>query len=219
VTENARPDILKVDEAARIAWDNDVTWPDEVIVRNGLWNDEKTQRNADWLILAAQRNAFAPVQYAEIFGAISPSQKNGWNGYLLLVVMAGGITYLSAVVNMKVMAKKTAEKEKVEPVIQYSMRDAKAEPDNSKPAPNPMANPMMGKMMKFVLPAVMVLFAFSSTAALAIYIITNSAVTTATSLGMNGVADKLVAKSDKNKEEQDGPVINPHAKYFKNKKK
>jgi len=84
---------------------------------------------------------------------------------------------------------------------------------------------MVGKVMLFVMPAIMVFFTMSSTAALAIYIITNSLIATGTTLGMNWPVDKLLAWEEKRRvargdtPETDTGVINPHAKYFKNKRK
>jgi membrane protein insertase Oxa1/YidC/SpoIIIJ len=177
---------------------------------DGEWLDMLTTRNTTWW-------AEFEAEYEAIFGAIKPKQQ-GPNGYLLLVILAGGVTLLSTHFNMKVMKKKAAEKEKVEAVVQYSMRDARETGDAPQAMPNPMMNPMTGKVMKFMLPALMAWFAMMNTAALALYIITNSAITTAISLGSNGIVDKFVKKSsDKTDSEKAETVINPHAKYFKKK--
>lgn len=100
------------------------------------------------------------------------------------------------------------------------MRDAKNK-NETLPSVDPV---MMGKIMKIVLPAMMVFFTLSSTAALAIYIVTNSVVTTVLTFGLTYPVDKLLKYKDNKKAQSgdktpkfDGGIINPHAKYFKTK--
>lgn len=153
--------------------------------------------------------------YNAIYAPIT-AERQGWNGLLILILLAGATSYLSAVVNSKQMAKKAEEKKVPEAVVSYSMRKAKEQDD---PTQMPQIDPaMMGNMMKFVMPVIMVIFTFSYTAALALYITVSSLLMTGFTFAMGIVVDKIIAKQDKAAKEQEPTVINPHAKYFKTKK-
>ena len=166
------------------------------------------------------------TQYNTIFGEITPTQK-GWNGMLFLLILAGVVTYFSAVINMKLMqsGKKKEDAKPKETQAQYSMRNVKNQGDKpNKPVVDPA---MMGKIMKFVLPIIMVWFAMISTAALAIYIIFSSLFATLITMGMRYPVNWLLDWQEKRAAAKRGedpttdpdqqPVINPHAKYFKKK--
>ena len=154
------------------------------------------------------------AQYAAIFDPIK-TKHTGWNGYLILVLLAGATMYFSAVINANVMKKKADEKKADEPVVQYSMRNAKEEVDG---AAMPQVNPaMMGNVMKIVLPLIMVVFTLTQTAALALYIAFGALVSIGLTFISNAVIDKILAKQEKKKNpfNKDEVVINPHTKYFK----
>jgi membrane protein insertase Oxa1/YidC/SpoIIIJ len=161
--------------------------------------------------------------YDAIFDSIK-KKHNGWggwhwNGMLLLVVLSGVVTYLSTwlsmLVNKKNVPQKTAAP-KAEPIITYSLRDAKRQGGSTPPEIDPA---QINKIMLIIMPIMMVSFAFTSTAAMSIYIIASSVVSTILTLSLGFVVDAII-KRQKPKTaaaDFDPTVINPHAKYFKNK--
>jgi len=170
----------------------------------------------------ATPEAYIRHQYDTIYAAMDKSYKRSWNGLLFLIILAGvsswGTAYITMKMNKTTQAKAAPKEEK----FVYSMREVKNKLDPKVPNVDPA---MVGKVMMFVLPAIMIFFTMSSTAALAIYIITNSLLSTAITFGMKYPVDKLLAWQDKRKSNRgdtpkiDESVINPHAKYFKGRKK
>jgi len=167
------------------------------------------------------------TQYNAIFAEIKPTQK-GWNGLLLLIILAGAVTYFSTVINMKLMnsGKKKEDPAKSKEIkVQYSMRDAKTQTEGpTKPAIDPAK---MTKIMKFALPIMMIFFTFISTAALAIYIISSSVFAALLTMAMKYPVNKLLDWQEKRAAKRgDAPppanpdqvVINPHTKYFRKRK-
>ena len=161
---------------------------------------------------------FKRMQYNALYENLDSKHKRKWNGLLFLIILAGVTSWASAYITMKMNKSKqqaTAPKEKV---AGYSMRDVKNQTDAKMPQVDPA---MVGRIMMFVLPVIMVFFTMSSTAALAIYIITNSTLSTLINFGMKWPVDKLLEYQEKRKKargdvptETDRSVINPHAKYF-----
>ena len=158
------------------------------------------------------------AEYEIIMTPITAENK-GWNGILLLVLLAGVITYFSSLLNAWIMKKSTQNQPAPkEAEVGYSMREAKAKTNQQLPTIDPQ---MMGKIMKLVLPLIMVIFTISSTAALALYIITNSIIMTAVTVGLNYLVDWILKMQKKRKKDDDNideKIINPHAKYFKKKR-
>lgn len=93
----------------------------------------------------------------------------GWNGYFILTVLAAVITYLSVTISQMQSSKKKSKTE-----VQAQAQTA----DNPANAINP--NKAM-KFMKFLLPILMIIFTIGYNAAFAIYIVTNSIMTTLSS--------------------------------------
>jgi YidC/Oxa1 family membrane protein insertase len=162
-------------------------------------------------------------RYKIIFGFIE-QEHNGWgglhwNGWLLLIAMAGGVTYISTWLSMLVNKKNTPQKTgtKTEPIISYSLRDARNQSSSGQPEIDPA---QVNKIMQVIMPIVMVTFAFSSTSAMSVYIIASSAVSTVLTLALSFIVD-IIIKRQKPKNADgnnfDPEIINPHAKYFKNK--
>jgi membrane protein insertase Oxa1/YidC/SpoIIIJ len=166
--------------------------------------------------------AITEEEYKDIYNAIKTKNPAG-NGWLLLVVLAGAVTYGSTVLTMyfnnKNAPKKTAAGAgtKTEPIISYSLRDAKLQQQGGDV---PQVDPQqVTKIMQYIMPAIMIMFAISSTSAMAIYIISSSTISMGLSFGLGFLID-LILKHQKPKEEKDQfdpTVINPHAKYFKGK--
>ena len=115
-------------------------------------------------------------------------QESGWNGYFILVIMAGVITFFSQMIILKTQAK---HKSKKESNIVVSSKGAVAP---AAPEVDPAASSAKGLMV--VLPVMMILFTLWYSGAFAIYIITNSLVSTISTFGMT----KLIHKLDDNKE-------------------
>jgi len=214
-----------------VAGTEDSIFHDDVII---LFYEEHLRvaefNNEEWSELTNEQRREVREKYLEmledvyytIFHHIDPTQRN-WNGLLLLVALAGVTTYFSAVLNARMMnaAKKNAPDQK-EREAQYSMRKVKNQADGpTKPQIDPQ---MIQKMMKFVLPIVMIVITLNFTAALAIYFITNAAMSTASTAALAWPVDKLLKWQEKRKAEKSGTpeadteIINPHAKYFKKKK-
>jgi YidC/Oxa1 family membrane protein insertase len=171
--------------------------------------------------IKSEMNAEIRAQFVRIDRSLNAPYKRHWNGLFLLVGLAGATSWASIYLSTKLMASKKKEEKPKEPKAVYSMRDAKNLNDPKVPQIDPQ---QMQRIMMIALPAMMVLFTLSSTAALAIYIITNSVISTLITLGTNWPVDKLLAwqesrKTDKGPEVIDPNVINPHAKYFKRRKK
>jgi membrane protein insertase Oxa1/YidC/SpoIIIJ len=204
----------------RAYFDGNVDWATEVTIANGYavdWTDEATT--------ATQKNDAKTKFFndqGEIYNMIFipvADVHQGWNGLLLLIVAAGGVSFLSAWVNARVSAtkKKADDAKKAEKLAEvgYSMREAKGFADEAK---MPEVDPaMMGNVMKVVMPLLMVYFAFSSVAAFALYITVSSLATTGLGLLSGVIVDKMLARQASKKAEDAPKVINPHAKYFKGK--
>jgi len=163
----------------------------------------------------------AGIQYDDM-NEIIERESRSYNGLLILIILAGVTSWASAWLSAKIMATKKKNEPAKAPVVAYSMRDAKTQNQNTTPSVDPV---MMGKIMKIVLPAMMVFFTLSSTAALALYIITNSIMTTILTYAMTVPVNFLLKKQEKHSAQRgdtpkiDMGVINPHAKYFKTKGK
>jgi len=202
-------------------WVPDVPWSSSSTLSRTLYHRIGTTPEG---FTAEQSAAMLNSQYDAISAAINPSNNRDWNGLLILIILAGVTSWGSAYVNSKMMLKNRKKDDKPkEPKIEYSMRNTKDRSEVKVPTVDPV---MMGRIMKIVLPIIMVYFTMISTAALAIYIIMNSVLSTAILFGLNYPVDKLLAWEEKRKKARgDAPpdvepgTINPHTKYFKNKRK
>lgn len=110
--------------------------------------------------------------FNDVTGDIN-KEYSGWNGYLILVILSAVITVLSQILSAKT----------TKPAKQY---DKNGEEIN---VPNPT-----GKLMMFLLPALMVIFTLQYSAAFALYIVVNSLMSViisfVTTLIMNAVEKK-----------------------------
>jgi YidC/Oxa1 family membrane protein insertase len=200
----------------RFLWVNNIWQPDTLWAGQTLsYRDFKSaigDANVD------NKSQIEEADYNAMMGYINETHKGG-NGWLLLVLLAGGTTFFSVWLTAFITRKQQPQKvgTKQEPIITYSLRDARAKNygGEEQPAVDPA---MMNKMMMYIMPVIMVLFAVSSTAAMAIYIISSSVVSTGLSL-LCGFAVDWIIKNQKPKDKKgdafDPTIINPHAKYFK----
>jgi len=146
---------------------------------------------------------------------LSKKNSHGWNGYLIFFLIVPATMYFSMQVNMSVMQKKKAAESKKEAEVGYSMRQAKAQADpNAMPQVDPQK---MMKYMKFMMPAMMIIFVINSASAFALYIAVGAIMQTSLGLGSNAIIDKVIKKQEQKKKdaEPNHPVINPHTRYFK----
>ena len=189
------------------------SWSSQTLSADQYANEMKQSR-------IPKAEQISKADYEKIFKHITPV-KSGWNGLLLLVLLAGLATYGSTALTMYLNNKNLPKKPeggagtKIEPIISYSLRDAKNQTQN---ANTPQIDPaQMGKMMQYIMPIVMVIVSISITSAMTIYIIASSVIGLGTNLGLGFVVDKML-KNKEEKAEKDKPdpnLINPHAKYFK----
>lgn len=155
-------------------------------------------------------------EYETIFSYIHTEKQV--NGYFLLAVISAVTVFLSMKINAEItkrQAPKKAEEKKAEPIITYSLRDAKQQNGNQE---QPMIDPaQMSKMMMWTMPVVYVMFATMQTSAFAIYMIASSVVSTLLTVGFAALIDLILrhTKMPEIKKDFDATVINPHAKYFK----
>ena len=181
-TENA---ILKGQEAVLdkylevkegFLWVSNVWMPDTQA--NVIPNYER------FLVLSnlSEENRPTEEKYNEVMGILQ-QEYSGWNGYYILIILAGAVTYFS----QKVMQGKIKQ-----------TNDIKAKnTDSQETSAMPQMN---GKFMQILLPALMVIFTISYSAAFALYIVINSLMTLIISIIANKIIDKLEAKKEeKNK--------------------
>ena len=116
---------------------------------------------------------------------------SSWNGYFILVILSGAITFLSLWLNQKSTTTNN-NKVVVKPVnnsVKQNNQTIEANPNNAM------------KIMKFVMPIIMIIFTFSYSAAFALYIVTNSLMGVIINFTCMKVFDKLdKKKSEKEKE-------------------
>jgi len=210
-------------------WVHNVWRPDTWASRTLSWGQFRsaTNRHGDWGDLQeAELNQVRDV-YNEIFDRQDGVTQTGrgWNGMLLLILLAAGSTYLSMLVNAKAMkTTKATQDNKKEAEVGYSIRKVRnTTSDGKTPERLPQIDPASAtKMMKFIMPLIMVVFTMTTTAALAIYITAGAFIMTGLSFGINFLVELLIKHQEKRKKDKigvDGDVItiNPHAKYFKRK--
>ena len=113
------------------------------------------------------------TDFAKITAGINEKYDGQWNGFLILILLAGAITFLSSWFGTLGVKTKDAKGNIIKP---------------------PKPKPTMG----IILAVVMILFTFSYTSLFAIYIITNSIVSTLATFLINLLLNKLDDKKSKN---------------------
>lgn len=204
------------DTKVSFGWIKNIWQPDTPMARAGMSVDDynKTLGKDDQLTTDAQK-----AEYNAIYSYIKVSEQP--NGFFLLAVFSAVTIFLSMKVNtlmQKRMAPQKKVETKAEPIITYSMRDAKQQGAEETPMVDPA---QMGKMMSWIMPIIYVLFATMQTSAFAIYMIASSVVSTALTVAFSLLIDIIIKhmKKPEIKKDFDATVINPHAKYFKGGKK
>ena len=117
------------------------------------------------------------------------STYSSWNGYFILVILAGVVTFLSMTVTQMITTNKK-DKNKQQ-VIQNNQQLQQQ-------------NQMNGatKIMKWVMPIIMIIFTISYSAAFALYIVMNSLMSFIISI----ISLKIIEKLEKNKKNKDDKV-------------
>jgi|GEM_PF-2514859 len=123
--------------------------------------------------------------YNEVTKAVT-SKNGNWNGYYILAIAAGLVTFLSTWVSELGTKLKRDKKKTVKP-NQYIRSN---EPQQTSPAQ--AAGSM--KFMKILLPVIMIIFVLSSSAAFGIYIVTQSVISIALGALINLIVNKLTYK-------------------------
>ena len=116
---------------------------------------------------------------------------SSWNGYFILVVLSGAITFFSLWLNQK---STTAKNNQI--VVKPVNNSVKQ--NNQQPEAN--TNTAM-KIMKFVMPVIMIIFTFYYSAAFALYIVTNSLMGVIINFTCMKVFDKLDKRKDEKEKE------------------
>lgn len=200
------------DTKVSFGWIKNIWQPDSPMAHAGMSVDDYNKNQAGEHRLTTEE---AQKEYNTIYSYIEVT--NEANGFFILAVLSAVTIFLSTKIN-SLMQKRTAPQKKAtveaEPIITYSMRDAKQQGVAEKPVVDPA---QMGKIMMWVMPLIYVLFATMQTSAFAIYMIASSVVSTAVSVLFSFVIDAILKNMKKPEitKEFDATVINPHAKYFK----
>lgn len=201
----------------KAGWIKNIWQPDSPMSKpiKSVEDYNKNQPGEFQLTTEEQKN-----EYNTIYEYIHTEKQT--NGYFLLAVISAVTVFLSMKINAiiaKRNAPKKAAEKKAEPIITYSLRDAKQQNGATEQS---MIDPaQMSKMMMWTMPFVYVLFATMQTSAFAIYMIASSVVSTLLSVGFAFLIDLILRhiKQPEIKKDFDATVINPHAKYFKGGKK
>ncbi|PKK95722.1 MAG: hypothetical protein CVV59_02255 [Tenericutes bacterium HGW-Tenericutes-4] len=110
-------------------------------------------------------------EYDQVMGILQ-QEYSGWNGLYILIILAGAITYFS----QKVM-------------------QGKLKQDNKKPSDTPQVNM---NFLSILLPALMIVFTLSYSAAFALYIVINSLMSMIISMVANKIIDHQNSKKEIN---------------------
>ena len=205
-------------EATKVSfgWIKNIWQPDSPLARAGMSVDDYNKNQKEENRLTTEE---AVNEYNTIYSYIKVTQQP--NGFFLLAVISAVTIFFSTKINgmmQKRMAPQKTAPKKEEPIITYSLRDAKQQGQNETPMVDPA---QVGKMMSWMMPLLYVFFATMQTSAFAIYMIASSVVSTVITVGFSLLIDailKNMKKPDINKD-FDAKIINPHAKYFKGGKK
>ena len=166
-----------IDNALQTKYNKDVkeSW---LWVKNVWKSDTATSvipTYSEYLSLSKTTEEISEADYNSIMDPIRKIE-TGWNGYYILIVLAGGVTLLSQLLMTGALRKKSKSGDK--------------------------APKQGGLLMKILLPGLMIFFTISSNAVFAAYVVTNSlismAITPLFTLLFNSI-DKYKEKKEKDK--------------------
>ena len=172
-------------------WIDSVWRPDTYVSGVPNYNDFYNIANLNDAVSQdkARLNQIA-MEYNTITADIQKTYSS-WNGYFILVVLSGAITFLSLWLNQK--STTTKNNQIIVKPVNNSVKQ-----NNQQPEAN--TNTAM-KIMKFVMPVIMIIFTFSYSAAFALYIVTNSLMGVIINFTCMKVFDKLDKKKDEKEKE------------------
>lgn len=131
------------------------------------------------------------AEYQKIMGNLIEKEKGQWNGYYILAILALGLTFLSQWISELGNKVKSKKKEKTNKFYQpIDDKDKKKDIDPT--------NSTTMKVLKYVLPVIMVVFVITSSAAFGIYIVTSSLI----SILINLLINYLVKVTTKKQEQE-----------------
>lgn len=176
--ENAKETVLSAWDNSKESW----LWIKNIWVSDGavsamptyddLKNLAKSSNVAEYQEYVDRLNT---TIYNNISGIISANE-TAWNGYYILAVLAAVVTFLSQYITQLSTKLKNKELDKI--------------------ANSQTQNAGMMKFMKILMPAMMVIFVLSSSAAFGIYVVTSSLV----SMGLSALISVFVNLMTKKKE-------------------
>lgn len=149
-------------------WINSIWRPDTWSSQIPTYNELKTAVKNSSKSYKEYVNEIDEETYEKVMGPIRDAN-SGWNGYLILAVLSGIMAYVS----QKIMEKSN---------------DIKGVKDPQVPQSQSMA------IMKFLLPAINVIFILTSNSAFGLYLLTSSIASTLLSLIINILVNKSTAK-------------------------
>ena len=117
------------------------------------------------------------AKYKLVTASAANSENRGWNGYYILAILAVGLTFLSQFVSE--LGNKVERKKKKERVNKFY------KPLEDKDKKTEVSSAGTLKLMKYILPVIMVIFVITSSAAFGIYIVVSSAVSILINLLIN----------------------------------
>ncbi|MDR0384420.1 MAG: membrane protein insertase YidC [Christensenellaceae bacterium] len=160
----------------------------------------------------AALNELTPIPFLWVTDIWHPDQ------LFIFPILAGAVSFLSIWINSLIQKKNMPQSvgTKEKPIISYSLRDTKTQTTSTTEI-NPQAT---GKVMMFVMPAIMLFFTIGYTVAMAIYVISSSIISTILGLILSFIIDIILKHQKLNKVREDPfdpNIINPHTRYFKDK--
>lgn len=171
-------------------WVKNIWRPDTYVAGYPNFNDFSNMTNLKARLSDNQAQFTEIEQNFNIITAKIQQNYSSWNGYFILVLLAGVVTYFSMVISQMISSKKSPKMNVNGPLQQ----------GNGRKETNP-ANQMNGatKIMKIVMPIIMIIFTISYSATFAMYIVTNSLM----SLIISFISLKILEKLDKKKIKKD----------------
>ncbi len=196
-----------VKEAVKNTWKQEKeswAWITNIWVTDGKANPLPTYNGLKNLATSAKGLFGSKVnnEYVEVVNSINENhyntvtqiihnQSNGWNGYYILAILAGVVTFLStyiAELGNKLKRKKENKQDEQEIKVKKNQFIKTPETEKSSNPTQQMGGTM--KFMKILMPIMMIIFVLSSSAAFGIYVVTQSLI----SIGLGALINLIVNK-------------------------
>lgn len=196
-----------VKEAVREAWENEKEtwlWIDNIWVKDGKANPLPTYSGLKSLATSAKGLFGSDVnnEYVNVVAGINEDHYNavtgivhenlsGWNGYYILAILAGVVTFLSTYITElgNKLKRDKNEKPEVKKTNQFiKTQDA----EKSQTTAQQMGGTM--KFMKILMPVMMIIFVLSSSSAFGLYVVTQSLISIILGTIINLIVNKITYK-------------------------